>query len=194
MNSQEREHLNGFLQQLCHATAANKDADADVLIRQALERQPDAGYLLVQRVLLLERAVQTAQAGTARLQSELDELRSAARSGYPADANAWGRFAPMAVPAAAPMPTQPASTWGSGWLGNVATTAAGVVAGSFLFQGIEHLLGHNGGGWGAGNGAQAFDSATDNTTINNYFDSSANPGGEPDPLALDDSLGGDGWL
>jgi hypothetical protein len=191
MNNQEREHLNGFLQQLSHATAPHKDADADVLIRAAIERQPDAGYLLVQRVLLLERAVQTAQAETARLQAELDELRSTARGGYPADANAWGRFALMAAQAA-PMTTRSDSTWGSGWLGNVATTAAGVVAGSFLFQGIEHLLGHNGGGWGAG--APALDGAADQTTINNYFDSSANPGGELDSDALDDSPGSDGWL
>jgi hypothetical protein len=28
-------------------------------------------------------------------------------------------------------------------LGNVATTAAGVVAGSFLFQGIQGLMGHH---------------------------------------------------
>jgi hypothetical protein len=33
-------------------------------------------------------------------------------------------------------------------LGNIATTAAGVVAGSFLFQGIEHLMGnHNASGF-----------------------------------------------
>ena len=29
-------------------------------------------------------------------------------------------------------------------LGNVATTAAGVVAGAFLFQGIQGLMGHHG--------------------------------------------------
>ena len=43
-------------------------------------------------------------------------------------------------------PLAPVATlgWGSGMLGTVATTAAGVVAGSFLFQGIESLMGHHG--------------------------------------------------
>ena len=42
-----------------------------------------------------------------------------------------------------PSAATPASSWGSGMLGTVATTAAGVVAGSFLFQGIQGLMGHH---------------------------------------------------
>ena len=37
-------------------------------------------------------------------------------------------------------------------LGSIATTAAGVVAGGFLFQGIEHLLGNHASNSGLTNG------------------------------------------
>jgi hypothetical protein len=180
MNQQEREQLGLFLQQLSQAQAGQKDAEAEALIRDASARQPDAAYLLVQRAMQLERALRIVQAQAGRLQAELEQARSGARSGFLDQANAWGR--PAAAQAAtgtvaqpqvqAPAaPAAPAASWGSGILGNVATTAAGVVAGSFLFQGIGNLMGHHqqGAGWGAG----AAQLATGNTVINNYYDSSA---------------------
>ena len=53
--------------------------------------------------------------------------------------------------------------------GNIATTAAGVVAGLFLFQGIEHLLNHPS-GWAS---SANFDRepVVEETVINNYYDS-----------------------
>jgi hypothetical protein len=153
MNLQERELLTTFLQQMSQAQAGQKDAEADRLIREAVARQPDAAYLLVQRAMGLEYGLQTAQAQVAKLQAELDQLRSNAPSGFLDSPNSWGRTA--SAPAQAPLvPAQasvqqaqaaakPASSWGSGMLGTVATTAAGVVAGSFLFQGIQGLMGHH---------------------------------------------------
>jgi len=183
MNLQEREQLTHFLQQLTQAQAGQKDAEAEALIRDASARQPDAAYLLVQRALQLEQALQVVQAQANKLQAELEQTRSGARSGFLDQTNAWGR--PAAVQAApgavaqpqvqAPPPAaSPAASWGSGMLGNVATTAAGVVAGSFLFQGIGNLMGHHqqGTGWGAAGAAQPVP-ATENTVINNYYDSSA---------------------
>ena len=42
------------------------------------------------------------------------------------------------------MPAQaPTSAWGGGMMAQVATTAAGVVAGGLLFQGVQNLMGHN---------------------------------------------------
>lgn len=139
MTLEERDQLSRFLQMLSQAQAGVKDPEAEGLIRDAVGRQPDAAYLLVQRVLQLEHA-----------------LRDATRKpGFVGDANAWGR-APIAsqpstaapVQTSIPMTTQQtpaaASSWGSGLLGTVATTAAGVVAGSLLFQGIGSLFGHHG--------------------------------------------------
>ncbi len=165
MNAQERELLTTFLQQMAQASAGQKDAEAEALIRAASARQPDAAYLLVQRAMQLEYALQAAQAKADQLQAELDQVRPGSRSGFLNNPNAWGRgaadsvagadrlaptsipgkaggaerLAPTSVPSKAAGGAAPA--WGSGMLGAVAGTAAGVVAGSFLFQGIQGLMG-----------------------------------------------------
>jgi hypothetical protein len=151
MNPQERELVTTFLRQMSQAQAGQKDAEADRLIREAVARQPDAAYLLVQRAMGLEYALQAAQAQAAKLQAELDQSRSNAPSSFLDSPNSWGRTvsAPAQAPAAqasspqAQAAAKPPSSWGSGMLGTVATTAAGVVAGSFLFQGIQGLMGHH---------------------------------------------------
>lgn len=147
MNTQEHEQLTRFLQQLKEAKVGAKDAEAEKLIREAVGQQADADYLLVQRNLLLGQALDNAQAEIARLRREL-EISVPGKTGF-LDGNAWGNRPAAPSPGAAsfPPPAQAApatgSSWGTGILGSVATTAAGVVAGSFLFQGIEHLMGHH---------------------------------------------------
>ena len=160
MNLQERDQLNGFLQQLVNVSLPQKDAEADALIREACAKQPAAAYLLVQRAMQLEAGFLAAQAQCAQLQAELEKSRSSSTSSFLNDANAWGRPAaakgtpslaasPAQTPAVRPttatkQPLAPAApAWGSSMLGTVATTAAGVVAGSFLFQGIQGMMGHH---------------------------------------------------
>ena len=161
MTPKERELLQNFLQQLEQTRAGAKDAEAEGMIREASARQPDAAYLLVQRAMGLDLALQAAQAQMAKLQAELDAARTPApaATGFLDSPNAWGRqAAPLspspqamrpaasAVPAANPQPmAAPAapSAWGSGIMGTLATTAAGVVAGSLLYQGIQGLMGHH---------------------------------------------------
>jgi len=161
MTSQEKELIVRFLQQLTEARAGQKDSEAEKLIQEACARQPDAAYLLVQRALQLDQAFQASQAEVLKLQTELDKARtsagaSASSGGFLSDPNAWGSTprasvaqsgAPhgAAVPAQAAAPVRAAPTpWGGGsMLGTVATTAAGVVAGSFLFQGIQGLMNRN---------------------------------------------------
>lgn len=157
MNIDEREKLARFLQQLAEARVGSKDAEADRLIQDACHAQPDAHYLLVQRSLLLEQAVENLQAEIARMRREQESQRPT--TGGFLDNSAWGNtptqppstprtwaYAPTA-PAPSPAAPAPAANFpprGSGLLGTLASTAAGVVAGSFLFQGIEHLIGsHN---------------------------------------------------
>lgn len=205
MNDQEREKLSRFLQQLAQAQAGPTDLEAARLIEEACRRQPDAHYLLVQRNLLLEQALENAQAEIARLRSEPS---AAPAGGAFLDSNAWGSrpaaataasalgrtpahaAAPASSPVVAAAPTQ-SSFFNSGVLGNVATTAAGVVAGSFLFQGIEHLMGRHGDGSGflPGSNALAPEALTENVVVNNYYDSPASGaddgdvfsgGGDPD--------------
>lgn len=201
MNVQEREQLSVFLQQLVQAQAGQKDAEAEALIKEACARQPEAAYLLVQRALLLDHALQNAQAQIARLQNE---LQTQPRSGGFLDGNAWGNAPTRAVspaPAYAPAPTPsavpaaaPASQWGS-TLSTVATTAAGVAAGAFLFQGIEHLMGNHGSGWMPGAGGQPLQGLADNTVINNYYETDSAATGN-DQAGVFDAGGSDdsSWI
>jgi hypothetical protein len=180
MTPQEKELLEGFLADMTAARAGQKDAEADALIREAAARQPDAVYLLVQRAIQLDQALQLTQAQVQKLQSELDQARAgggaASGSGFLGDPYAWGARPAAAAPAsgaqtsvsgqplrspAAPQAQQPGQPqpvaaaqqqqpaqarpggWGgSGMLGTVAGTAAGVVGGAFLFQGIQNLMHH----------------------------------------------------
>jgi hypothetical protein len=196
MSPQDRQLLQDFLNQLAQARGVPKDPEADAMITRAVAQQPDAPYLLVQRALLLEQALNNAKAEIAALQRQ----SGGAAQGAPAflDPNAWGNSGARPVagyqqaPAAAaaqpyPMPMQPqaqaqaqapASSPGflrggmGGMLGNVAATAAGVAGGAFLFQGLEHMLGNH-----AGNGflgsQSGFNSLTQpvEETVNNFYGS-----------------------
>jgi len=165
MHTNEREMLAQLLQQMTLAEPTQKDMEADALIREACLKQPDAAHLLVQRVMLLEIALQQSQAQIVRLQGELDQVRDQTRtdsSGYFLDPNAWGNSAhtrtslppqtainpafpaPVLTPAPSPSTAAHVGAWGSGMLGSMAATAAGVVAGGLLFQGIERMRASHG--------------------------------------------------
>lgn len=172
MNATELDQLQQFLSALRQTRADPKDPTADGLIREAVQAQADAPYLLVQRAMGLGLALDAAQTRIQQLEAQcaqqLAQLQAAqapdpaTKGGWMSDAQAWGRGAetptqplPAAtahVPTSAPMfrrPTAiaspaPASAWGGGLMAQVATTAAGVVAGGLLFQGVQSLMGqHN---------------------------------------------------
>lgn len=163
MTSDERALLVGFLDQLIAARAGAKDAEAQALIARACERQPDACYLLAQRALQLEQALQIAQA-------ELRRREAQGSGGSLGDANAWGRSSATTSPSGARVsaPGERPATDASGprsaaqpqrsggLLGSAAAAAAGVVAGSFIFQGVQRLLDREGDGgtWDAAGAPQ----------------------------------------
>ncbi|NKI72661.1 DUF2076 family protein [Collimonas pratensis] len=185
MSPQESQALQDFLNQLTQARGIAKDPQADALIASAVAQQPDAAYLLVQRALLMDQALNAAKTQIANLQSQVQAAQAPAR-GFLDPANTWGNSAaPTARPQSTyqqqPMP-QAASAYqapaaapgffGGGIgsvLGSVATTAAGVAGGAFLFQGIEHLMGNGGNHGGGLFGQQAAAAPAENTTINNYY-------------------------
>ena len=189
MNPQERSLLENFLAQLVQARGVNKDPEADRMIAQAVQQQPDSTYLLVQRALLLTQALEQAkaritaleQAEGARGQGFLDtgasgwanpsgqppsgpsSFRGQPSPQYPGYAPPPSAYSPYAAPAPYPPPGGGAF---SGFLGQAAATAAGVAGGEFLFQGIENLFGHHGGGFFSGEAPGPF--PTEDVTINNY--------------------------
>lgn len=183
MTQQEQQVLENFLQQLVQAPSVAKNPQAESLIQAALAKQPDAAYLLVQRALLLEQALEQAKARIGQLQAQGGD-------GFLPRNSPW-----LAGGAAQPVAASPAS----GLLGNVATTAAGVVAGSFLFQGLEHLLHPRQDGWLGASDPFAPDTVAENTVINNYY-GDAQPDGAMDTQLADflddgeDAGPGDVWI
>lgn len=180
MSPQDSLLLQDFLNQLVQARGLPKDPEADAMIARAVAQQPDAAYLLVQRALLQQQALNNAQAEIAALQQQ---MRGAPRpSAEFLDPNAWGNsggYRPAAAAHGGPAPQQyqppgyqqpayqqPAARGGflggrmggmGGALGTIASTAAGVAAGAFLFQGLGNLLGgrdnHDGNGFLGDNNA-----------------------------------------
>ncbi|WKJ91684.1 DUF2076 domain-containing protein [Methylomonas montana] len=184
MNLQERNQLSQFLNQLSEVKLSAKDTEAETLIQEAVAKQPDAAYLLVQRALLQDQALNAAKAQINDLQNQLQNAAGTQRGGF-LGSDPWAQPAannggvPGAgnyqVPRGAPAQPQSAGFFGgngggSSFLGNIATTAAGVVAGSFLFQGIENLMGHHGGSSAWGQSALGEHAAApEQTVINNYY-------------------------
>ncbi|MBK4735766.1 DUF2076 domain-containing protein [Noviherbaspirillum pedocola] len=163
MTPQENQKLHHFLAQLIQVRNTPKDGEAQELINAAVARQPDAAYLLVQRALILEAALDGARAQIAELQ---DRLQGAPSRGYGgsflSDEDAWGNSARTATaqprvaqgyaapPQASGMeptygqaPYSSQGGWGTGsFLGSMAATAAGVAGGAFLYRGLEGMFSH----------------------------------------------------
>lgn len=172
MTPQEHQLLSDFLNRLAAVDKVAKDPEADVLIHQRLAPLPDAPYLLVQRALLLEQALEAAQQQIARLQQNPPHADG---PGFlsPGAVPGFGRAPSQAyvpLPGAAPAAPVAPGGWrdrlfgapaaapaaGPGFLGQAASTAAGVAGGMFLFNGLENLLGrHAGTGSGLLEGSNA---------------------------------------
>lgn len=189
MNTQETQSLENFLNQLVQARGVAKDPQADSLIAGAVAQQPDAAYLLVQRALLMERALNSAKAQISSLQGQLEAAQPPPHRGF-LDAEAWGNSpaqaprpavgapaAPAYVQAAPMQPQAPAASPGffggglGGTLGTVAATAAGVAGGAFLFQGIEHMMHPSGdAGFIGQSGMASLTPPVESKTVNNFYE------------------------
>ncbi|HHW4682190.1 MAG TPA: DUF2076 domain-containing protein [Xylella sp.] len=197
MNPYEQKLLDDFLTRLRSAGGVVKDPQAEAFISERLAGHPDAAYLLVQRALLLEQALASAQAQIGQLQQAAAGSGSSSFLGQ----TGWSgnqQVVPPSPPVApaerpswrerlfggSPAPVQQAAPSGAGsFLGTAATTAAGVAGGMFLFQGLEHLLGgHQGGGlFGNANNVPQ-ETIVENVVTNNYYDTDSS-------LQDDDSAG-----
>jgi len=159
MNAQESQLLNEFLERLVQVKGVAKDRDAEAMIARAVAQQPDAAYLLTQRALLQEQALEAAKQQISSLQNQLQE-RQGTNTSFLGSANAWGNSASERQNTLSAWPAQSSSfqsgsppiqsaqgpSWlrggTSSFLGTAAATAAGLAGGAFLFQGLENLLSH----------------------------------------------------
>lgn len=197
MTPQELQALESFLAQLTQAQAGTKDPQAEARIAEAVARQPDAAYLLVQRAMLLDQALAGAKTQIAQLQTRLQAAQATGSGAFLDPAGTWGQHAGSAPPPAmASAPVAPAAQpsrsgfLGDGMrstLGSIATTAAGVAGGAFLFQGIESLFHRNSGNGFLGQPAMGM-LPTETTVINNYYGDDDAPTLRTDAASRDDNL------
>jgi hypothetical protein len=194
MNPHEQAILENFLDQLVRVRGTRKIPEADAMIRRAVDRQPDAAYLLVQRSLMLRQALEETKARLAdyelgqRQESFLNAGASSApatpqsmaaasasersQASRPGSASALPGALPAGAPVASPEPLHGGGT--AGFLGQAAATAAGVAGGEFLFQGLENLLSPHGAS-AASHEAQSL--IPQDVTVNNYYGSNERPNG-----------------
>jgi hypothetical protein len=215
MTPQEKDLIQGVFDRLAAIPASTKDADADRLIREQAQRNPDATYGLVQAVVMLEAGLNQAQTRIAALQRQLEQAGggAAAPSGNFLGGGPWGgtsvprsgapqpqaaAYAPqpaMAAPVAGPW-SQPSG--GSSFLRNAATMAAGVAGGTLIAEGLSSLFGgHHGGfggyGGGFGGGYGGPSEVVEQVTVNNYYDDQSGGGTQDASYDSSDSDYGSGY-
>ncbi|MET0964100.1 MAG: DUF2076 family protein [Noviherbaspirillum sp.] len=109
MTPQEHEKLQQFLSQLSQAQGVQRDPEADAMITAAVSRQPDSAYLLVQRTLLQDLALEAARVRIAELEKKVQAAPAPATS-FLGAADAWGNSARSRTDVAAtgaPLPSYP---------------------------------------------------------------------------------------
>jgi hypothetical protein len=158
MTEQEQQMISGLGDRIRNSPAPQIDRDAYDLILHTIGTRTDALYILTQTVLIQEMALNQAKA-------QIEDLKR--QSGGYAGAPQPGGFLPGSYQGssyAAPPPPQMGGGF-SGFLHNVATTAAGVIAGEIAFDSLSSLFGHRGGFFGGGSGIMP----GSDTIVNNYY-------------------------
>jgi hypothetical protein len=99
MSPEENQLLTTFLNQLSQVTGIVKDPQAAAMIAEAAMRQPDATYLLVQRALLQDQALNTARERIASLEAQARVAPAAGGSSFlNAGSNGWRNMLPRRQP------------------------------------------------------------------------------------------------
>jgi len=180
MTPQERQLVDELFERLAQLETAPRDPDAERAIADGQRQAPHALYALVQTALVQDEALKRANArieelegGPPQEQSRgfLDNMRDTlfghderrgsvptVRPGGQGSSGVWGsgQSTPPPPPPGygsyAPGPS-PVGAGGS-FLGTAAASAAGVIGGAMLLNGIRSMFGHSSGG---GFGHSAFD-------------------------------------
>jgi hypothetical protein len=157
MTEQERQMISGLGDRIKDAPAPQIDRDAYDLILHTIGSRPDALYILTQTVLIQEMALNQAKA-------QIEDLKRG--QGSYAGVPQQGGFLPGSYQGSSYAAPPPQTGGGfSGFLHNVATTAAGVIAGEIAFDSLSSLFGgHRGGFFGGGSGFMG----GGDTIVNNY--------------------------
>ncbi len=172
MTPQETQLVSELFDRLAKLETAPRDPDAERLIADGTRRAPHAIYALVQTTLLQDEALKRANARIEELQAQvneppqpgqrqssfLDSMRSAFGGNEPRGSvpSVRGQSAPppgyppqgYEFPPGYPPPPPgyaggPAFGSGGSFLGTAASTAAGMIGGALLLDGIRSTFGHH---------------------------------------------------
>jgi len=197
MTPQERELIADLFDRLAQLESEPHDPDAERAIRDGLRRAPHSIYPLVQTVLVQDEALKAANARIEALESGATEAGSARPGGFLDNmrdvlfgrAEAGRGSVPTVRPASQlpPRPVARQSTFGQpdaqaplgqspqgpSFLGTAAATAAGMVGGALLLDGVRSALGGHQGGpfaktFGELNAESRFDDGSHEATSAGY--------------------------
>src|ERR1700730_4847326 len=109
MTPQEQEMLGGLIERVQKTQLAEKDMDAEQLLRQGLGNNPDALYILAQTVLVQGYALEQAQTQLAAAKAQIEQLQQHPEPKHATSflGSLLGRNDPPAPPPPPP-PPQPA--------------------------------------------------------------------------------------
>ena len=168
MTPQEQALVDELFDRLASVENSSRDPEAERLIADGLRRAPHAVYALVQTALVQDEALKRANARMEELEAQLDggpqvqqqgsfldSMREAVlgrrepRGSVPSVRSPATQTSPTAPPPyeggygyPPQMPTGPAFGSGGSFLGTAASTAAGVIGGALLMDGIRSMFGH----------------------------------------------------
>lgn len=168
MTEQEQQLISELGERIRNAPAPQIDRDAYDLILHTIGTRPDALYILTQTVVIQDMALNQARA-------QIEELKRG--QGSYAGVPQQGGFLPGSYQGSAYAAPPPPAGGGfsnflhGSFLHNIATTAAGVIAGEIAFDSLASLFG-NRGGFFSGGGSSGFVPGSDNMVNNDYGDDS----------------------
>jgi uncharacterized protein len=199
MTPQEQEMIGDLIGRVQKTELAEKDMDAEQMLKQGMGQNPDALYILAQTVLVQKYALEQAQTQLAQAKALIEQMQQHPEPKHASSflGNLLGR---NEAPAPPPPPLAPGWTTvpayqqsapsvgspqyapppgigggvggGGGFLQGALQTAAGVAAGALAFEGVESLMhgfGHQA-GYGQGFGGFGDRSTGDRPEIiNNYY-------------------------
>ncbi len=171
MTPQEQALVDELFDRLASVENAPRDPEAERVIANGLRRAPHAVYALVQTALVQDEALKRANARMEELEAQLDSgpqvqqqgsfldsMREAVlgrrepRGSVPSIRSPATQTSPVSPPPyeggfgyPPQMPSGPAFGSGGSFLGTAASTAAGVIGGALLMDGIRSMFGHHAG-------------------------------------------------
>jgi hypothetical protein len=142
MTPQERDLILSLAQRLRSTPLAEKDYEADRFIQSEIGSQPDALYRLTQMVIVQEQGLRHAQERIQQLEAQITQPRSGSfLSSLFGGSASSGMGSPAPPPAPPSFSPAPGGSAAGSFLRSAAATAAGIVGGQLIYDGLRNVFG-----------------------------------------------------